>query len=233
MDKKKIARVCVLVGIPLILYHLIVFLIPFFRNSVFWLAYGFTLAAFTVSGVALYIALVQRTDNESRFYRFPTARIGLIYLAAQFMAGLVFMVLAKWIPWWLTVLIQAFAHGAAAIGLVLTEAAAEKIQVQDLQLKNDVRLIRSLQSKANSIVAQCSNPEAKKAVRVFADDLRYSDPVSNPALEEAEQNLSNLVDALNKAATDDDTSAILQLCQQASAALAERNRLCKLHKNDK
>ena len=89
---------------------------------------------------------------------------------------------------------------------------------------------RALQSQVNQMAAQCANPDAAAAVRKLAEELRYSDPVSSPALEEAERDLSAAVADLQSAVADDDSEAVKQLCRKAAALLAERNRLCKLHK---
>ena len=80
------------------------------------------------------------------------------------------------------------------------------------------------------MAAQCANPDAAAAVRKLAEELRYSDPVSSPALEEAERDLSAAVADLQSAVADDDSEAVKQLSRKAAALLAERNRLCKLHK---
>ena len=68
-------------------------------------------------------------------------------------------------------------------------------------------------------------------IKALADEFRYSDPVSNDAIADAEADLSALVDELQIAVVDGDNGAVDKLCRKASAQLAERNRLCKLSKN--
>lgn len=158
------------------------------------------------------------------------AKIGAIYGLVQLTAGIIFMALAVYAPVWLAVLVYAFALGAAVIGLVSAEAVVEEIRVQDVKLKKDVSLMRSLQSKVNQMASQCDNPDAAAAVKQFAEEMRYSDPVSSEALAEIEADLSAAVDELQAAIADGDSNAAKQLCRKASAVLAERNRLCKLNK---
>lgn len=228
--KKDTIRWGIGLGVLLILYILVAFLIPFVHTATFWVSFVFTLVAFGVVAASMYIAFIKNPDAKSRFYGFPIAKIGVIYGAVQLIAGLVFMALAAWVPAWIAVLVYAIALGAAVIGLISAEAVVEEIHVQDAKLKKDVSLMRALQSKVNQMAAQCDNPDAAAAVKQFAEEMRYSDPVSSEALSEIEADLNAAVDELQSAIVDGDSAATKQLCRKASALLAERNRLCKLNK---
>ena len=97
-------------------------------------------------------------------------------------------------------------------------------------LGEDVSVMRTLQSKVNALVGQCSTPAGQQAVKKLSEELQYSDPVSSNAVAEAESELSACVDTLQQAVVDGDETAILELARKASLALAERNRMCKLNK---
>lgn len=225
--KKNFSRSAICLGVLLLLYILLAFLIPFPKTAVFWLSFGFTLVAFAVTSWALYTAFLKKPGSTSRFYGFPIARIGVIYGGGQLVCGLVFMALGKWIPTWLAVLVYAAMLGAAVIGLMGAETVVDTIQNQDQTLKQDVRFMRELQSKVNQMAAQCSLPEVKQ----FCENIRYSDPVSSEALAEIDLDLSAAVDNLQSAIVDGDNIAIRQLAQKADNILSERNRLCKLNKS--
>ena len=62
--------------------------------------------------------------------------------------------------------------------------------------------------------------------------MKYSDPVSGQATEELETELDTLVSELQKAVIDGENEAALLLCKKARDILAERNRVCKLSKNN-
>lgn len=224
--KKDTMRVWFGLGVLLILYILIAFLIPFVKTAVFWVSFLFTLIAFGVVAVSLYIAFVKNPEAKSKFYGFPIAKIGVMYGAAQLVAGLILMALGVWIPVWVAVLVYAALLGAAVIGFISADAVREEIQRQDVKLKKDVSFMRNLQSKVNQMATQCAAPE----LRQFAEDIRYSDPVSSDALTDIEQELAAAVEELQAAVVDDDNESVAQLCRKASALLAERNRLCKLNK---
>lgn len=228
--KKDMIRWGIGLGVLLVLYILVAFLIPFVHTATFWVSLLFTLIAFGVVGASFYIAFIKNPDAKSRFYGFPIAKIGAIYGLVQLIAGMLFMALAALVPAWVAVLVYAIALGAAVIGLISAEAVAEEIHNQDAKLKKDVTLMRSLQSKLNQMAAQCDNPDAAAEVKRFAEEMRYSDPVSSEALADIEADLATAVDELQSAAVDGDSASVKQLCRKASGILAERNRLCKLNK---
>ena len=225
--KKDMIRWGIGLGVLLVLYILIAFLIPFVHTATFWVSFVFTLIAFAVVAASIYIAFIKNPDAKSRFYGFPIAKIGVIYGAVQLLASIVFMALAAIVPAWVAVLVYAIALSAAVIGLISAETVVEEIHIQDAKLKKNVSLMRSLQSKVNQIAAQSENAE----IKALAEEFRYSDPVSNDAIADAEADLAAAVDELQSAYVDGDSEAVAKLCRKASALLAERNRLCKLNKN--
>lgn len=229
--KKNTMRAGIGLGVLLILYILIAFLIPFVKTAVFWVSFLFTLIAFGVVAASIYIAFIRNPEAKSKFYGFPIAKIGVMYGAAQLLAGLIFMALGLWIPVWAAVLVYALLLGAAVIGLISADAVVEDIHNQDGKLRKNVALMRALQSKLNQMAAQCDDPDASSAVKKFAEELRYSDPVSSDALADIERDLTAAVEELQSAIVDGDSAATKQLCRKASGILVERNRLCKLNKS--
>lgn len=220
----------ILVALLLIIFHLLVFVIPFERNGVFWLSYGFTLDAFVIAVVAIIIAFRRGKDIASKFYGFPIAKIGVVYLGIQLVLCFAFMAVSRQIQIWLGVLIYALALAVAVVGLITTDTVRDHIQDQDIKLQNNISVVRAAQSKLNQMVAQCEDPGVATAVKKFAEELRYSDPVSGPALVEIEADLSAVIDDLQQAVVDGDTDGILELCKRGLLLLGERNRVCKLNK---
>ena len=224
--KKENIRGIVAMAVILGIYLLAVAVIPFANVAEVKISVGFTLVAFAVAAYGVYVAFVKRKDARSRFYGFPIARLGLIYFAFQAGVSFVFMLLGAYIPWWVSVVVYAIALGAAVLGLITMESVVEEIQVLDDKLKKDVAAMRAIQSKANQLAALCADP----AVKQFAEEVRYSDPVSSAQLTAIEADLNAAVDDLLCAVTDGENAQIAQLCARANAILAERNRLCKLNK---
>ena len=221
--KKDTIRAVVVAVVALVIYNLISFVIPFAHTAAFWISYGFTLAAFAVVCASIYIAFIKNPD----FYGFPIARIGVLYGIAQLIASLVVMALAQWTPWWIPTVVYAIGMGVAVIGLVSAEAIVDEIQTQDMKRKDNTDMMRALQSKVSQIASQTTDA----AIKALAEEIRYSDPVSNAAIADAEADLAAAVDQLQAAFVDGDDEAVAQLCRKSMALLTERNRLSKLNKN--
>ena len=223
--KKNSVRTAVVWLILLAVYHVIVFAVPFIHNGAFWLSYVFALAAFAVLGAATYLGEIKGEGVKSKFYGFPILRLGAVYFAVQIVLSLIVMAVAV-VKIWVALVVYVILLSAAAIGLIAADAVRKEIQRQDVKLKKDVSFMRNLQSKVCQMATQCDAPELKK----FAEDIRYSDPVSSDALGDIEQELAAAVEELQAAVVDGDSESVAQLCRKASAVLSERNRLCKLGK---
>jgi len=224
---KNMIRAIVVAIILLAIFHVLAFGIPFVKTEVFWVSYGFAIAAFAVVAASMYIAFLKKPDAKSRLYGLPIARVGVIYGIVQLIASVLGMALADLIPWLIPGAIYFVGLCVALLGLIAVEATADEVHKLDVQLKKSVSVMRTLQSK----VAQMAAQSDETVIKSLAEELRYSDPVSSAATAEMEADLAATVDELQAAFVDEDPSAITQLCRKAQAILAERNRLCKLNKN--
>ena len=229
MKKGSIRAVTALL-VLLVLYLIVTFVAPFYHGPVFWCTFGFSLLAFALAGISAYLGFVKQPDAKSKFYGFPILRIGAIYLVAHLVLGLIFTLAGRWISIWIPVILYAVGAGIAALGLISADAVVGQIRRMDDKMKKNVTMMRSLQSKVNQLPAQCEDAEAADLLKAFCEEIRFSDPVSSEAIQDAEWDLSAVVDELQQAVVDGDADAIKVLCKRGRTALAERNRLCKLNK---
>ena len=229
---KKTIRAIVAVAVVFAVYNVLAFVLPFKHTGVFWTGYIFGLIALIAALVIFAVAFAKAEDAKSKFYGFPIARIGVIYAAVQIPLSFLAMALAgiAGIPAWPFVLVFILLFAAAVLGTIATDTTRDEIERQDIVLKKNVESIRSLRSQASSLVAQCGDEQAKNELKKLADSLNYCDPVSGEATAEAETELNALLQEIQRAIVDEDNESVVTLCKKASAALAERNRLCKLNK---
>ena len=228
MSKNKL-RFYIVLAILFVVLSVIAFVLPFQKTATFWLSYAFAAIAIAVQ-IYAYPKAFDGPTVKSKFYGFPLARVSTIYLIAQLVLSLIFMVASKWVPAWIPVVLFALLLGAAAIGFIAAEGVRDEVERQDVVHKANVTTMRALQSKAVFVASQCEDAETKKALDVFAEALRFSDPVSSDALVDIEENLTGLVEELGNAVLDKDFEAARTLCAKASTLLADRNRMCKLNK---
>lgn len=227
MNKNKI-RFYIVMAAVLVAFCVIALAVPFVKNGAYWISFAFAVLAI---GLQLYaMPKAMNGDARSKFYGFPILRVSFFYLAAQIILSLVFMAVAKWVPLWIPAVVYIVMFCAALVGFIATDSVRDEVVQQDVSIKKKVETMRALQSKANSMAAQYEAGEAGAALKKLAEELRYSDPVSSDAIADAEANLSACIDNLQQAIIDGNEADILTICRKASAALEERNRLCKLNK---
>lgn len=229
MNKNTIRMIAV-AAIVLALFCVLAFATPFARGAVFWLGFGFTVLAILAQLYVAKKAFANGTGARSKFYGFPIARVGCIYLIVQAISGLVCMALGTVIPSWVAVVIFVLILAAAGIGFIASDAIRDETERQDKQVKTSVGVMRSLQSKAASLAGQCEDPEAGRCLQKLSDSFRFSDPVSSNATEALEQDLTACLEDIQTALTEQDYTGGINQCAKTAPILAERNHLCKLEK---
>lgn len=228
--KKSVIRWSTVLIIVLVVYNVVVFAVPFIKSGVFFLSWVFTLVAIGAQVYVIRSAFYKGESVKSKFYGFPVAKIGAVYLIIQMALSLLFMAVGAHVALWIPLVVYVVLLGASAVGFISADAMRDEIEQQDVKLKENVACIRALQSKTASMIRLAQDEQVREGLEKFAENLRYSDPVSNDALSDIEADLTACVDELQSAVTDGDCGAVFALLDRAGSALAERNRLCKLNK---
>lgn len=229
MKKNQLRGIAVL-GILLIVFVVISFVVPFAKTGAFWVAFAFGIIALAVSGAGCCLAFQNGESAKSKFYGFPIAKIAVVYAVVQLLVSFVFMAMARILPTWVSALISLILLAAAAIGMIAADAVREEIVTQDVKLEKNTANMKELRARASCIVGLCEDGELKTAAQKLADEFRYSDPVSSEATERMERELMQSLDELQKTVVEKNAERAAELCKQISRALGERNRICKLKK---
>lgn len=223
-------RIWVVLAITFVVYTVIAFAPPFEHTTVFWLSYVFAAIAILVQFYVMYSAFMKGEGAKSKFYGFPIARIGVIYMVLQMVLSLVMMAIGANVETWISLIAYVVLLSVAAFGFISADTVREEVQRQEGSHKQQIAVIRSLQAKVSTIASICKS-DAKQEVAKLAEEFRFSDPVSNDAaLQEIEAQLTICLDKLQVAVTAGNDDVIRDLCRETSLTLAERNRLCKLSK---
>lgn len=229
MNKNQ-SRVYIVVALALVVFSVIAFAAPFSMTGCFWLGYVFGVIAIAFQIYVFRISFRKGEDAKSKFYGFPIAKIGVVYLGAQIVVSLVEMLLAKVLPAWIAIIFNVLLLAVALIGCIAADVMREEIVRQDVKIKTDVNNMRALQSMTASFVGMCQDAETKKALQGLADDFKYSDPVSSDDTKEMEAELKFMANEIQRALVEGDLLSVNSFCMRLKASLAERNRVCKLGK---
>lgn len=217
-------------AVILIVFSVIAFAAPFSMTVSFWLAYIFGVIAIAYQIYVFKISFSGDGDVKSKFYGFPIAKVGVIYLAVQLIISLIEMCIAAIMPGWIVLIINIISIAVAVVGCIAADAVKDEILRQDVQLKKDVTNMRTLQSLASSFINQCTDDELKKAIQDMSEQFKYSDPVSSDQTKEVEKELKTMMEELQKAILDGDIEGAKILVGKIVGVLCERNRICVLSK---
>lgn len=228
--KRNTARWLVVLAVVLIVYNVVVFAVPFEKTGVFFLSWIFTLAAIFAQAYVVHTAFYRGADIKSKFYGWPIARIGILYLALQTAAGLIFMGLGGRVSLWIPLVLYVLLLGLSVVGFVAADATRDEVSRQDQKQRSQVLLMRDLQSRVAALSRTAQDGPVRGALEQFSENLRFSDPVSGEALRNIERDLTACIDALQQAVMESNPQNAIALIQKGEALLVERNRLCKGNK---
>ena len=228
--KKNVGRGIAVLVILLVVFSVISFVIPFEKTTVFWIAYLCGVVATLLQAYFFRSAFGGSESAKSKFYGFPIARVGVIYLAVQMIVSLAEIALARFLPVWTVIILNVLILAAALIGCITVEAARDEVVRQDTNRKVAVSSMRELQSVSAALADQCTNPEMKKTITQLAEELRYSDPVTSEKTKDYEARMKEMLEKLQQLVRAGQTEEGKKLCSQLLVLLKERNRACSLNK---
>ncbi len=223
-------RIVLLVGALAIMLSIIAFAIPFARNEGFWAAYGFGLLAIVSQLYFMRSAFRPGEPIKSKVYGFPIARVGVAYLFIQFVASVIEMACADWVPLWVYLVLDVIVLCLALAGCIATEAARDEVMRQDARRTANTTTIMRLRAGIQVALAQCEECSARTDIERLAEALRFSDPVSHEETIPLEERLLGSMEKLNAAVAHSDEGCMLALAREMLATVEERNALCRLSK---
>lgn len=224
--QKAIKYYAVLWGIAFILFQVTAFLVPFDRESGFWIGYLFIDLAFVGQLFCGWFAL--REENAQKtFYRFPLLRISYIGVLAMLVAGGLTMAIPG-VPVWIGSVVCLLILGFTAMAVVCAAAAGETVSKIDQQTAHRTRYIRLLTADAEVLMQQASADSRETAKRVY-EAIRYSDPTSNEALAPLEALITAKFEAFCGAIKENNVDSD-KLAEELLLLLADRNTKCRLLK---
>lgn len=211
--KNNKVRGYIVLAIIFVVFSVCALAIPFSKTVVFWLAYLFATIAIAFQIYVFRISFSEGKEAKSKFYGFPIAQVGVMYLFAQLGISVIEMALANIISVWVLVVINIFPIAFAVIGCIAAEFMRDEIVRQDVEFKKNVSNMHKLQSATASFVSMSQDSELKKILQELAEDFKYSDPVSSDDTIEIENELKNLVAEIQHTLIDGDINAISELCK--------------------
>ena len=204
----------------LIVFHVLVFAIPFAHTAVFWIAYICMLAMFAALGYTGKRVLKKGLQLENVILGWPILRVACIATVAQLVAFFVFAALAGSCPVQAAIIVEVILLVAAFIGLLVRDTAEAVVRNAEQTLPDTTAAIKQRRAQAKALLKNNTDPALQQSLEKLSEALRYADPVSSAATAEIEVQIA---EKLSNISTDADVSEILRLINQ-------RTELCKSDK---
>ncbi len=215
-----------------VLFNAITFLIPNevfgvtrFDKGVFWIAYALITLSFIAQLITAY-QFIKDDSNEKMFLNIPLLRTGYTAIAVSVIVGLVFMIIPV-APAWIGAIVCLLVAGYFVIACVNASTVANAVAEIDEKVKKQTAFIRMAVVEAENIMACAKTPEIKTELKKVYEALKYSDPMSNSALYDIEQEIDNGLKELKKVVACSDNTKVLSVTANILFNIKERNSKCK------
>lgn len=222
MKKKTIGMGLAIWGILLAVYHLLIFVVFKPQTGVFWASYGFMLLAFALQLVGFYLSFKDMTVKAA-FFGIPLEQFTLFYFFAELFMSVSFMAIQK-VPIIIPIVLQLLLLAVYAIVAIVTIWTRDTAVGINDHYKNSAGAMRMNTIDVEMLRDSATDPELKNQLRRLADAVRYSDPMTNPAIADLEATIKQETFALQTYCEDGDVAAAKEACTKLQRLYVERNK---------
>lgn len=191
----------------------------------FWITYAFLVVSFLLQ-VGTLFAFDRKSGLNAIFFGMPLFGISAFFFGAEAFLSVIFMTLSAFnvnVPTVIVVILQLLVLAAYLVIALLALLAKNHITQLDQTIKQNVTNIRNLQADVLIAMEACTDSNVKEILRKFADDIRYSDPMTVPAVEALDVQIQTTVMEIKTAAYDGKFELVESLVRRGTLQLKERN----------
>ena len=201
--------------------------IPKYTPS-FWIGYVFITLSFIGQIVCAYFAL-KDDDIKKTFYNISLISTSYTGLILSFVFGGLCMIVSP-LPYWVGIILCAIVLGFNVIAVVKATAAVDIVSGIDEKVKENALFIRTLTVDAESLMSRAKSENIKAECKKVYEAVRYSDPMSNGALDSIESDITIKFAKFFDAVVSEESEAVVIIADEIIILLGDRNKKCKLLK---
>lgn len=161
-NMKLLKHTAVMGAVLLAVFVALAFVIPFVRNTVFWVAVVGTLLMFGVCACAYVYSFGKKETPESKLLGWPVFRVSYIMLPVQLVISFALMGMASFCPVMAAVIVEVVVFAVAFILLTVRDAARQVITVSEEKLADNTAAWKAIRAKAAAVAAATGNADMKK-----------------------------------------------------------------------
>lgn len=197
-------------------------------GSSFWCGYVFITIAFI--GNLICSLIFFKEENKSKvFLNIPIINLAYSALVVSLIVGAIAMAVPV-IPYWVGAIVDILVFAFYAIAIVKASVAADIVNDVEQNVKAQTFFIKSLTVDAESLIKRAKSDEMKAEAKKVYEAIRYSDPMSNTALANIENQIQNEFNAFADAVKNDDITLAKSSANEFVILINDRNKKCKLLK---
>ena len=232
MKKSKVLFIAAMLAVAFIAYVVCVFVIFGIEdhNAVFWVSFGFAVAAFLTVTISVCILRMQGLRLRDWIFGFPIIKHGAVYLTLEIAVSIAFIALEKHIPFAVAFIAQFLILCVFLMFAISAFMAKETRQQVHDNVTARTANVKMLRAKSETLVDKCPDEETRRAFVALAEKIRFSDPVSSDALFDIENKISVTLDICADALDENNAETALKYCAKADKLMNERNTLCRTQK---
>ena len=195
-------------------------------KTVFWFAYGFLVLAFALQVVVMFTGKFEN-GAEAIFFGLPLFTIALWYFVLTAILSTVFMILVCLgvaVPFLLMFVLECLLLGVFAIAFIISLTHKNVVQEIDQKIKRNVFAIRSLVTDVETMAESVENKDVKAKLERLAEDIRYSDPMTNDIVAELDLQIKDTIAELEVYVANNELEGIDGRIRQAQLLVSKRNK---------
>ena len=197
------------------------------KDSVFWTGFLFTLVAFVTELWVWLMNEISEAKKGNVVLGVSIFVLTTIYLIVQIVLGIVFMLTS--VSFTVELVLEILLVGIIYM-LILgsyTWKGSDERKVEEITEKRNY--IQELYQEISLGSSEAQDEMVKKKMKMFADEIRYSDPISKVDLKEVEGQLRAAAIHIREHINEEPEELLLCI-DQARSLLKERNMRCKSEK---
>lgn len=214
--------------IVFLVFNMLVFFIFKEKNGIFWMSYIFAVIAFAVKILSTFLAF-KSFEVEAAFFGIPLASLSVYYFFAQVFVSVIFMIF-KNAPFKLAFAIQVIILAAFAIVAIITLFTRDAVQDVNDSIKINTTAIKTMQADVEAMMDGVRDVELRNRLRKLAETIRYSDPMSNDAVLDIEDQIMESISLLRVYCEDNDKENAMRACRDTEMLFLQRNRTLRATK---
>ena len=213
----------------MLIFNAIAFIPAGTGSNLFWPAYAFTMAALALQIFIAYIAFPDFGNMKKVFLGLPVAYAGFGYLGVQALLGVAGL-FSPFVSPRTYVAICAVTLGFYGLIIVMAAMGREAIQATGETTKAQTQFMKNLLLKCENLRDAAEDNESKKLIGSIVDKIRYSDPMSPPALGDFDTQITFQFGILQNAVASKEYASVKEHCRLMGQMLEERRRRILLSK---